>query len=392
MSAALVLIAAPDGRWWMRSADGALAELPVDDEGMPVLPEGAEVVRVWLPVEWLAVVPLLLPRIRPEALEEGVVAEEAEDRLGVDGARWRWCWHGHLEDERFAGLALGIEDERFARLAARGLARALGADALAVLAAARPDGAPQGVVAEDPEGIWAGFWDGRAWRGCLRLACPPGARRWPEARRALAGMGWTEEMPVAGRVGEGAPDWIRRHGDAFASRAGAVAAGANTEPAPGWRQAPAQAGRRWRLAAALVLLAGLSFVAERAWEVHVLRTRAALYEETITKAFRAALPDAPLVDPLLQLRRAAGAESVRTSRVLAMLAAVARARGEARIDTFDFRAGEGALLAGSVKDLEALAALRARLAKAWPAGVALVDSETRSGEVRFRLRLKGERR
>ncbi len=390
MKARVVLIASPCGRWWMRAEDGALAELPLDEAGFPVLPEGAEVVRSWLPIEWSLVVPLVLPRMRPQALDAEVIAEEAEEKLGMAPEGWRWCWHARIADEQLVGLAFGIQEGLWQRLVAHGLA-ALGIDALAVLAVVRANDEPQGVIAEDPEGIWVGFWDGKLWRGALRLGCFPQARRWEEARRALAGMGWQEGMPVFGCVGEDAPSWIQRRGDAFASRCKAVAAGATSLPVPGWQVDTARHARKWRAALAFAALAFATFVAERMWEVHLLRARAALYEAQIQESVRKALPGVPIVDPLLQLRRAAGKESPSTAKLFAMLAAAARARKDAQIEMFSFQAGEGAVLAGTVPNLEALAALRARLGRAWPQGVQLLDSEARAGKVRFRIRLEAGR-
>lgn len=392
MSARIALVGLHPG-WCMVDAAGGVAELPVGEDGWPELPEGVEVARLWLPVEEVLLVPLGLPVASPKALDADVVGEEAEDLLGVEVGDFVWAWQAHAlregEAARVVGLALGLARTRWQQLEAAGWTRLVSVDALAVLAAAREGEATQGVVVDDGEALWAGFWDGEAWRGALRLIHRAGAPRWDEAKRSLAAMGWQEGMPVHGRVTDAHPDWITRTGEPPAGRAQAVAAGAWQEVAPAWRHARLVFGRAWKVAAALVLLAAASVIGERIWEVHLLRARAALHAARLEQAFHAALPGVPIVDPLVQLRRAAGGSSSHAGEALAMLAAVSQARGKAEITLFRYVAGEGGIIAGAVKDLDALAALRTRLAKAWPHGVRLLDSETDKGRVRFRLRLVG---
>ncbi|MDX8402483.1 MAG: GspL/Epsl periplasmic domain-containing protein, partial [Mariprofundaceae bacterium] len=156
-----------------------------------------------------------------------------------------------------------------------------------------------------------------------------------------------------------------------------------------WAARTVLAGLRpWRGAAVLALLVAAAWIVGAAWEHQRLESRIAAAQARIDAAFARALPGQPVIDPIVQLRRAAGGggDGGSTEEWLAMMTALSRAFQEQpwTLKSLEWRDGE-MQMRGEIADLQALNRLRERLASALGREIRLADTELGKDKVGFRM-------
>ena len=406
-----------DGAWALRDAGGLRMESGADGtdaDDAPEPPVVEAVGRVWLPLERLIVRPFRLPLSHPRFVDAAVLAGELEDQTGESPGDWHLAWR--------AAVVAGGDGGVVGLMAAMPRAWREAFDACQPLSAVRVDAvdrlawrleetdAVDGVVAvldADAEGICLGAARDGAWLGVTRVnredLADEEVRRWVTG--ALLAMGWTEDMPAVGALDATAAawfaDWRGETLEALPARAQATLRG-RPLPAMGieFRRGDWAARgdrewlRPWRRAAWLAAGLCALWVGGMALEHHRLEREAAVARARILAAFARALPGEPAVEPLAQLRRAAGVSigeagnegSGDAASWLRQAAALARVYEQTpwTLEELDWRDGM-MRMSGEAADLAALNRIREALARALGREVRLLDTRLGRGKVGFRL-------
>ncbi len=146
--------------------------------------------------------------------------------------------------------------------------------------------------------------------------------------------------------------------------------------------------RPWRRTLILAGMLLLVWIAGTALEIHRLKQAIEARQDAIAQAFARALPGQPIVDPLAQLRQAAGGAAAGSdpARWLAAMAAIHRLWRDRpwTVETIEWRESKF-VLRGSADDLESVNRIRERLGRTLGRPVRLSDTQLDEGKVRFRM-------
>ncbi|MDX8407962.1 MAG: type II secretion system protein GspL [Mariprofundaceae bacterium] len=414
-----------DGRNWA-ALDDAGNSLPLtapEDGWLPLLPDGAQVNTLILPLECLLVRSFSLPLPHPRFIDAGVLAQELDERAGEDADGWWLAWQAaRIEADGVAGMVFGMpeswrqaiaEDARWQNV------RSVLVDGWARLQM-HTDGLPRdgetgepvAVVDADAEGVFLGVWQPGAgsdgvWRGMRRLnrGVADIEDLADQCLRSLTAMGWSATShPALGRIEKELlqalqPDtWqgdvvetvaeLPGRSQVYVSggprpalnfRHGRWAASSNSDWLAMWR-------RPLAMAAAILVIWLLGSI----YQIHALSVQADSYRQQITDAFHQGLPDEPvMIDALAQLRRAAGGSATGNDSLalwLKQLAAIHRVYQKTPWDMQELEWRQGRLtLSGKAANLERLNQIREALQQQSGREVKLADTDLSGDKVSFRM-------
>jgi len=386
---------------------GAL-EIPPPDQATPN--------RLILPLEQVLLRPFSLPLSHPRLLDAKILGQELTEQAGIEPAEWWLAWQANSTDGGVAGLVFGLPASVRARLTMDTVwqaCRFIGADAWLRLNALAPESREPdyAVLDADAEGLFAGVFRAGAWQGMRRLNLIPGRAHEAiadDAIRSLRTMGFAPDaMPVYGRLdktwqtafGGAAMDWRGEITETLPDRAAATCLAARMEnraPEPnfrhgawvkpgGWRKK----AQPWRRTAVLAVLLLLLLAGNDIRRIHQLENTQVRIQSAIEAAFHRGLPDEKvMLDPLAQLRKAAGGNASDAWFFLRQLQAVGRLKQkikDLRVTGIQY-SGKDLQLSGSVPDLDVLNRVRDTLSSILGHQVDVEDTELADKQVRFRIK------
>lgn len=390
----------------------------------------APVAACLLPAECLLQRPFSLPFEHPRFIDADTLAQELADQAGAEEEDWWLSWQAGRTADGVRGLVFALPADMKEELTAADVSSScpyIGPDIAVRLSACLPPlgdaGAPSaGVLDADADGLMLGVMVGGVWRGMRRLNCAAGRSMQSLAHEALASlkaMGFdAATMPLHGRLdatwkqafdvlargegGEPALDWQMEPGEAvspLASRlaVNAMAFGRLGGNAPlnfrhGAWALQTDWGKRigpWRRSA--MLFAGLVLlgIGHDAWQLQQLESREEATRAAIEQAFQQALPGVAMIDPMLQLRQAAGGgasgDAWKFIRQLEAITQLGKKESDFKPQNITYADGE-VLLGGIVPDFAAANRIRDSLASVLGRKVDLLDTDLNDKQVRIRLR------
>lgn len=417
---------APEG------SDGAtepLAENARQQDGSALAPGrvDAPLAACLLPAELLLQRPFVLPFENPRYVDADTLAQELADQAGAEEDAWWLCWQAGRVESGVRGLVFALPGELREELSAAPISSPcpyIGPDIAVRLAACLPQEAgPVGVLDADAEGLMLGVYADGVWRGMRRLNQGAGrsvAGIAQEAMASLKAMGFdAARMPLIGRIDAA---WQQ----AFERVAGAggirwqveIPAGDDADAADGLpvrQSANARAvhalgadipfnfrhgdwavqtdwGKRigpWRRSAVLLAALALLLIGQDAWQLHQLQNRQEAARTAIEQAFHQALPGVAMIDPMLQLRQAAGGgvsgDAWKFVRNLEAITQLGRQETAFKPNGINY-GGDEVILSGAVADIAAANRARDALASVLGRKVDLLDTDLNDGQVLIRLR------
>ncbi len=407
----------------MWDADGEVVSWPLpqgkdqEDAVDTVMPAGQAPDMLFCAAEHLLMRPFSLPLSHPRLLDEDIMGQELAEQVGIEPASWWLAWRASSVEGGVAGLVFGLSTVFRDSLASDATWRHcpfIGVDIWPRLSALVPvdHGGSFAVFDADTEGLFIGVHRDGAWRGMRRLNLEGGrtcAAVADDARRSVTAMGFSAEaMPAYGRLdaawhgllGSGIPDWRGEVVETLPDRVTAIrhaAAGTGVDFGPNFRRG-AWAVRSswssilhpWRRAMVLASVILLLVTGGNVFLLHQLRARQASLQAGVEAAFHRGLPDEKvMLDPLAQLRKAAGKEGdVDTWFLLRQLEAIGTAKQRItglHIGGIEYTKA-GMKIFGTAPDLAAVNRIRDELSTALGRSVRIVDTELAGKQVRFRLK------
>ncbi len=370
---------------------------------------------IW-PVERLLSRPFSLSITHPRLLDMDLLRQELAGQAGIEPGEWWPSWQAGVVEGGVAGLVFGMPATVQADLAADAIwqtCRFVGVDAWLRLEDLAPEDRTEdfAVFDADKAGVFAGVYRGGAWRGMRRLNLIPGhacEAMAEDAMRSVCAMGFDPEaMPVYGRLDATWYAWLASDAnwrgevpESLPDRATATylaALHAGTDPGLNCRHgAWAVSGnwqkslQQWRRTAVLAVVLLLMVLGGNLYRVHLLRAEQADIQAGIEDAFHRGLPhETVMLDPLAQLRKAAGGGSVSGAWFfLRQLQAVGRLKRKIKglhVSSIQY-AGKYMRLSGSVPDLASVNRVRDVLASILGRQVNVEDTELADKQVRFRIK------
>jgi len=383
-----------------------------------------------LPAERLLQRPFSLPFEHPRFIDANTLAQELADQAGAEEEDWWLSWQAERAADGVRGLVFALPMDLKQELTAAAVSTScpyIGPDIAVRLSAClvlqEGAGAHSAAVLDaDADGLMLGVKVAGVWRGMRRLNCAAGRSMQSLAHEALASlkaMGFdAATMPLHGRLdtawkqafdalaggmgGESAFDWQVVLADAESSLAGRLAANAMAFGRLGgdaplnfrhgaWALQTDWSKRigPWRRSAAL--LAGLVLLAigHDAWQLQRLESREQATRAAIEQAFHRALPGVAMIDPMLQLRQAAGGgasgDAWKFIRELEAITQLGKQESNFKPQNIAYADGE-VLLGGMVPDFAAANRIRDALASILGRKVDLLDTDLNDKQVRIRLR------
>jgi len=392
------------------------SDLPLND-GVPELdaplrsaaPDGL----LW-PLELLLQRPFALPLQQPRLIDSAIMREELSEQLGDELCDDHWlAWHAVRGEQGVHGVVVGLPEPVRRQLTNDPLwqrCEFVVPDGWARLCPHLPHIGGNGLIFEqDRGGLFVGAFAQGGALGMRRLNLVAGrdlATLIDDAQRSLAAMG--QPLPGAACAGRLTADPIAQlvqsgalwqgetiEAELLPERHQANLAAAARLEQPGlnfrhgaWRGAERNAPlrRRWRRTASLAAMLSLLFAVGVFWQQQRLQVGIDAGQQRIEVAFHRGLPgETVMLDPLAQLRAAAGGRQ--GGGLLPELSTLAKAMSThpgIRLDEVAFGA-DGMRISGHADDFAAVEALRTALAQASGRTVAIDDSESDEGGVRFRI-------
>lgn len=387
----------------------------------------APLVACLLPVEMLLQRPFFLPFEHPRYIDAATLAQELADQAGAEEDDWWLSWQAGRVESGVRGLVFALPDTLRDELSAAVISSPcpyIGPDIAVRLSMHLPDGnSPAGVFDADAEGLMLGVYAGGVWCGMRRLNPGPGRgmaslaheaiaslkamgfnaaamplcgrldQAWKQAFTSIpeaSGINWQVEIPVA--EGDQPPPGLpgRQAANALAMHAASGEAPFNFRHGA-WAVQTDWSKRfgTWRRATVLLAVVVLLSIAHDAWQVHQWHKRQDTARTAIETAFHKALPGVAMIDPMLQLRQAAGGGvSVDAWKFIHQLDAVTqlgRQESAFRLQTIAYADGE-VMLNGAVPDIAAANRIRDALSLILGRKVDLLDTDLGDKQVRIRLR------
>lgn len=414
---------APDGcRWFDDASPQALG--PVRHDGaeggieLPELPAPARSIA-W-PIESMLVRPFRFPLNHPKLIDADMLKQELLDSSGADPGDWWLAWHAAPAEDGVHGLVFGLaEAERAAMRSAPGWQKStsLKVDAWERLSRWLPDsdeGQTVGVIDQDMQGLFFGLYAGGTWLGMRRLNWE--AEHSPRSRESvqseilasLRSMGKDAAL-VTGRLEAAFVEtW-----EALADRWQGETIGAGLLPDRHdaneralsndaahaylldfrhgrWRSRTAWSSMKmWKRPLQVITACMLIWLVGSGLKIAQLSAAIHASDDRLLAAFHAGLPqESVIIDPLAQLRRAAGgsnggADAGDILRQMNSLAEVYRAHPW-ETSELSFRDGH-AQMQGSVSDIQVLNAIRAGLQQQTGRDVKILDTDLAGQQVHFRM-------
>ncbi|MFQ5519239.1 MAG: hypothetical protein ACE5E3_04475, partial [Mariprofundus sp.] len=399
-----------------------------DAVSLPVLPEGAAVGAVILPVEQLLCRRFALPLSNPRHVDQEILAQELEEHTAEDAENWWLVWQANSCVDGVSGIMFGLPESLRQQIEENSVwsqANSVSVDIWprlqaqmerAVFAHASSDGIA--VFDADQSGICFGLWFTPAhggqgfWQGMRRLNWGEGALSEQQAKtlaidikRSLQAMGWQdgaaigalpveleEAMAFSGWQGDllECADLPSRHETHFAS---------STVSPLNFRHGRWRAGsdlariKPWYRSMALAAGLALAWMLGAAWQNHQLQGELDVAQQRVIDAFHQGLPDETvIIDALAQLKKAAGgsagvsgnqAETVLWLQTIMRVNAVYKATPW-QIKEMSFH--DGAMsMSGQTVDLATMNKIQQALEKQTGKAVKIEDTDLSGKQIKFRM-------
>ncbi|HCS12290.1 MAG: hypothetical protein COS82_11335 [Zetaproteobacteria bacterium CG06_land_8_20_14_3_00_59_53] len=380
-----------------------------------------------LPAEMLLQRPFSLPFEHPRYIDAATLAQELADQAGAEEEDWWLCWQAERVDSGVRGLVFALPGSLKHELTAAAISSPcpyIGPDIAVRLRVHQPQGnSPAGVLDADADGLMLGVYADGVWCGMRRLNLGPGRSMASLAHEALASlkaMGFdAASMPLTGRldtawkqVFDTLPDASRINwqveipasevGQPVSGLPGRQAANALAMHAAGmnapfnfrhgaWAVQTDWSKRigPWRRTAVLLAVLVLLMIGHDSWQLHQLQSRQDAARSAIEAAFHQALPGVAMIDPMLQLRQAAGggasADAWKFIRQMEAITQLGRQEQAFKPQAIVYADGE-VMLSGAVPDIAAANRIRDALGSILGRKVDLLDTDLGDQQVRIRLR------
>jgi len=388
-----------------------------------------------LPAEMLLQRPFSLPFEHPRFVDASTLAQELADQAGAEEDDWWLCWQAGSVASGVRGLVFALPERHRDELSMAAISQPcpyIGPDIAVRLSPFIKSGVASAAVLDaDSEGLMLGVYADGVWRGMRRLNAGSVAGLQNLAQEALASlraMGFDiSSMPVQGRIdkawkqaldkldGANLIDWQVEIADAAGAESEApdtclpdrhaANALAMHQLILNDQQAAAPFNFRhaawavqtdwnkrigpWRRTAVLLAALGLLLFGHDVWQTQRLQDRQEGMRSAIEQAFHQALPGVAMIDPMLQLRQAAGvggsADAWKLLRQLEGITELGKQESGFKVLNISYADGE-VLLGGMVADFAAANRVRDALASILGRKVDLLDTDLNDKQVRVRLR------
>lgn len=417
------------------SGEASVAEDSVAESVLALSSVDAPVDALLLPVEGLLERPFSVPVEHARFIDAAMLAQELADQAGVEESEWWLCWQAERVGAGVCGLAFALPEGLRQEFSAAPISRQcpyIGPDIAVRLAAHLGAGTNAAAVLDaDAEGLMLGVYADGVWRGMRRLNLCAGRSRAMLAQEAVASlkaMGFDAgSMPVNGRLNVAwkqafealeAPsgiDWCVDVPDEALSGAEAEASGSTQDQLPTRHAANALAMAAlsgelpfnfrhgawavqtdwskhigpWRRTAVLLAALCLLSIGQDAYRLQQVQARQEAARNGVEQAFHQALPGVAMLDPMLQLRQAAGGgaagDTWKFVRQLNAITELGKRESAFRVQGISYADGE-VLLSGMAPDFAAANRIRDALASILGRKVDLLDTDLSDKQVRIRLR------
>lgn len=385
-------------------------------DGLPELPSTENgIERIYWPLESLLVRSFEMPLGDPRYLDESILAQEVLESAGARLDDWWLTWHAGKSGEGIAGLVFGlpvsVQKAMQASPAWQNSSALLvdGVERLSAIYKAQGNPERTAILDCDKQGLFFGYCRNGTWRGIRRLNWQSdsvkGEDRVQQVIRSLISMGFDPaEEPIYGTVDAETASALNNafeywHADVVeevADRNELTLAVSGSQSGVNfrrgrWTMRDWSSIALWRRPLLLAALLMFVWVVATVSETFVLKSRAHQYEQQISAAFRAAVPNGPEVGPGYQmelLRKNAGVSVGGEERgsFLAELNELARTWSEHRwqLQEIDFRNGR-MQVSGEVTTLDELEKIKTSLQAGLQKSVTIDDTKLADKSVNFRV-------
>ena len=430
-----------DGEQWQAIDDNhnMMILAVADDDMLPMLPDGAVVKTLLLPIEQLLNRTFKLPFSNPKFIDQDILTQELEEQCSEVGDAWWLSWRAGQNSDGVSGIMIGVPETLRQEIEANDAwrdSKTIGADIWARLHH-QLDNHPQAQQTENPDeetaetiavfdadstGIFFGVWQCANahnkqgyWLAMRRLNWQEGsAASEPESslveniQYSLQSMGWQDKAIAIGRLSKPlhtALNFSVWHGDLLEAdelpsrrdASMAIASTANLNFRHGrWRSGSHMGQiKAWyrsiALAAALMLLWSVSMM----WQNHQLEQQVLMHQQRVIDAFHKGLPDEKvMIDALAQLQKAAGhgnGNETKNSRNLASqwlqhMQVINRVYQKTpwKMNEVSFKDGR-MTISGQTKDLQSMNKLHQALQLESGEEVKIQDTDLSGNQVKFKL-------
>jgi len=377
-----------------------------------------------LPCERLLQRSFVLPVEHPRFVDAAVLGQELDDQAGVEPQDWWLCWQTARAKEGVRGLMLALPQALKKQLSDTAIARdcrQICPDiAVRLQACLPPETTTCAVLDVDNSGLMLGFVEDGVWRGMRRLnVCQTDENSQhdtgliaEDALRSLRAMGFdADSQPLFGNLDSVWSDVFRELAEASAANwhveiidelpprhaANAVAfSRLQGDPPFNFRHSRwiLQSDwsihvSAWKRAAVLGTFLVLLLIGHDVYRVQQLSAEQQALRQGIEDVFHQALPGMAMIDPMLQLKQAAGgAADDGAWFFLKQLEAISQLHSKEKgleVQGIQY-SGKEVVLSGTVADFAAANRVRDALSAILERKVDLVDTDLKGKQVRIRLR------
>jgi len=357
----------------------------------------------------------------PRFVDAAILGQELDDQAGVEPSDWWLCWQTARAEQGVRGLVFALPELLKTQLSDSEISshchKIYPDIAVRLQAGLAPGITSCAVLDGDSSGLMLGVVEAGVWRGMRRLNV-----NWEstdshdsvidDALRSLRAMGFdAASMPVFGKLDgvlaeafhAAMPDvgdaWKVETKDALPSRNAANAAAFSCVQSDipfNFRHGRWASQADWKKRIApwrrvVVLAGGLAvlLIGHDMYRVQQLSNQELVLRQGIEDAFHKALPGVAMLDPMLQLKQAAGGGTGDDAwffiKQLQAISQLQRKQTGLRVQNIQY-SGKEMVLGGIVKDFAAANRVRDALSSILQRKVELVDTDLNGKQVRIRLR------
>jgi len=355
-----------------------------------------------------------LPLKSIDKIDADMLFQEIASSSDVSQDEWWLSWDFNKCESGVEGLVFGLHESMRKSIMSDEKwkdARCITIDAYERLNTYKNAGSPSLVIDQDSEGVCFGYYDGKTWRGIRRLHSSGNELLfWREFWHTSLAMGFKPGGVVSGRISKGlmamfsglyAIDWqgnvlpeLPTSHDAYLTceipqesilnlRHGSWAV------TRGWINL--KSAKNVAVAACALLVVGLTATIINA---HRLNNIADSATARIEAAFHEGLPNEPaMIDPLAQLRRAAGANHGSSDiEVLSVLHAISQTYNDVSWKVISLELRDGVFyMKGEAADIKSLNKIQSTLSNYQSKEVHINDTDITGNKVVFNMQWAGEK-